>query len=538
MIAQIRNPRNGDALLSSLDLGLALKRVRRNILGESFPNHLDALIVGRYGEDVKNRAAELLQDDTLDWANSSASFFDLPRGDSLVRPICYLDVDIRVVYQALVDAVATAIEPYIQEEFDERLFSHRLRSGDSELMFQDPVDAYSRFVETQHQHSEARAFSHCLKLDISNYYERIYHHKLQQLLQRLHAPDLVYTALMILLRKFSDGVSYGIPQGLWPSDYLGNIYLLYLDEYLKDQGIHAIRYVDDYRIFCSSIREAQSILKSCCGILRPLGLNPQPLKTSIVDIEKLNPELQPLTEQFLRLRKDKVKVIVRQFGTDYFGQEVLTESEEWEEQEQAAALTEEDVRAFERLWTEAVDQEQKRISVLRFALAGLSVGASSTAEEYVLATLSDFPHLASTVCKYLASLGFKQSTATRILDFLESQDSIHEWQQMWLLQYFRSADSLLSTNKLRLKAVMSDTGRHPLVRVIAAEILALHGSPPDGNDIRRLFAVESNPRLRRALLAGFRLLTKPERHHAISYLPPADWNLRLIGQLVKDGAFG
>ncbi len=538
MATQERNRRNGGVLLASLDLELALKRVRRNILRESFPNHLDVLLVRRYGEHVKNRAAELLQDDTLDWANGCASFFDMPRGDKLVRPICYLNVDIRVVYQALVDAVATATEPYIQEEFQERVLSHRLRSEASELMFTDSLDAYSKFIEIQHQHAKAKDFSHCLKLDISNYYERIYHHKLHQLLQRLHVPDSVYTALMTLLRKFSDGVSCGIPQGLWPSDYLGNMYLLYLDEYLKDRGISAIRYVDDYRIFCNSVREARSILKSCCSVLRPLGLNPQPLKTSIVDIEKLDPELQPLTEQFLSLRRDKVKVLVRQLDTDYFGDEVVRESEEWEEQERPAALSEEDIRAFEKLWTEAVDQEDKRASVLRFALSGLSAGASPTAEEYVLATLSDFPHLASTVSKYLVSLGFKQSTATRILDFLESEDSIHEWQQMWLLEYFRIADSSLRTNKLRLKAILNDTGRHPLVRALAAEVLALHGSASDGDDIRRLFMIESNPRLRRALLAGFRLLTDSERNHAISYLPPADWNLRLVGQLIKDGGFG
>jgi hypothetical protein len=530
---QASNFTEAGGLVSLVDLDLALKRVRRNISGGSFPNHLDARVIHHFGEQVKSRAEQLLVDGSFDWANGSAGFFDMPRGDKLVRPICYLDVDVRLVYQALVDAVAKKVEPYIEAEFNEQLLSHRIRSGASELMFRDPYDAYSTFIDIQHKHADANTFSHCLKLDVSVYYERIYHHKLQQLLQRFPIPGAVCTALMTLLRKFSDGVSYGIPQGLWPSDYLGNIYLLYLDEYLKNHNIYTIRYVDDCRIFCHSLREARSVLKACCNVLRTLGLNPQPIKTSIVEVEKLNPDLKPLTEQFLNLRKDKIKILVRQLETTYFGEEVVTESEEWEEHEREAPLTGEDIKAFEKLWIDAVDQEEKRISVLRFALAGLSAGASATAEDYVLTTMSDFPHLASATSRYLASLGFKASTATRILDFLESEDSIHEWQEMWLLEYFFVDVASLGTNKPRMKAIVEDTRRHPLVRALAAEVLALHGSPADGSDIRRLFNAESNPRLRRALLSAFRLLPESERNHALTYLPPTDWNLRLVGQLGK-----
>ena len=69
---------------------------------------------------------------------------------------------------------------------------------------------------------------------------------------------------------------------------LGNLYPLYLDESLKNRGIYAIRYVDDYCVFCNPVRESCAILKDCSGVLRSLGLNIQPLKTSIVSAENLN----------------------------------------------------------------------------------------------------------------------------------------------------------------------------------------------------------------------------------------------------------
>ena len=370
-----------------LNLDLAIERVYRNIVSGCFPNRLDAAMIKHFKNDVKARVRELLNDSSMDWANGAARYFDLPKQDGLVRPICYIDVEVAIAYQALVDAATTRLEPYISERFDDRILSHRLRSLNSEAMFQRPSESYRRYLDLQHKQSKARTYSHCLRLDISNYYERIYHHKLQQLLERRGVPGVITTALCKLLRKFANGDSHSIPQGSWASDYLGNIYLLYLDEFLDDRGNLAIRYVDDYRIFCSSETEARSILKECAGMVRELGLNLQPQKTSIVAIDKLHPELKPITERFLDLQSNTL--FLQRFDLAYF------EADLWEEVEGEAPLTDETVRDFERLWTEAIDQEDKRASILSFALSGLSAGASPTAERYILGNLALFPNTKS-----------------------------------------------------------------------------------------------------------------------------------------------
>ena len=521
---------------SYLNVDLSIKRVYRNIIRRgSFPNRLDAEILRLFPKEIKERVEELLQDPTVEWANGSARFFDLPRRDKLVRPICYLDLDVAVVYQALVDAVGKVVEPYIVSEFDDRVLGHRLKGDSSEAMFREHAQAFSKFIGIQHQYATASAFSHCIKLDIANYYERIYHHKLQQLLEIRGVPGAVTSVVCALLRKFANGDSHGILQGLWPSDYLGNIYLLYLDEFLKARDIYAIRYVDDYRILCNSEREAHLILKEICRVLRGIGLNLQPVKTSVVTVDKLNPDLKPLTEQFLDLRTRKVKVIVRYLELASMGEEVIAEEMEEleEENQQASPLTDDDIREFERLWTEAVDQEDSRSSILSFALSGLTAGESSTAEQYVLDKLEEFPNLASVCSRYLVALGFKPETADRILNFIESGDCIHESQQMWLLQYFRSPDAVLDPYKPRLKVLLSDSNRHPLVRSIIAEILSFKGTTSDGEYIKELFTNESDPRVRRSLLLGYSLLSNVERNYAISYLPPSEWILRLVGRMVK-----
>ena len=375
-----------------------------------------------------------------------------------------------------------------------------------------------------------------MKLDVASYYERIYHHKLQKLLERRNVPGAITSSLIALLRRFADGDSHGIPQGSWASDYLGNACVIYLDEYLRSKDLYFIRFVDDYRIFCNSEREGRLILKDCCGVLRPLGLNVQGSKTSIITVDRLDPELKPSTEQLLALRTEKIKVVIKRIEEASMGEDLVVESEEWEENLKDAALTDEDIKDFERLWTEAVDQEDLRIAILNFALAGLTAGASPTAEQYVLDHLDEYPHLASTTSRYLISLGWKSETADRLLTFIESRECIHEWQQMWLLQYFRGADLPIESFKTRLWGILKDPARHPLVRSMIAEVIAMRGTDADGEEISRLFTAESNPHMRRSLLLGYRLLPASERNYAVSYLLPNDWYLKLVGRLVKSQA--
>ena len=517
---------NTSGIISELNLDLAIDRVHRNITSGCFPNRLDAATIKLFRNDVKKRVAELLEDTTIDWANGSARFFDLPKQDGLVRPICYIDLDVAVAYQALVDAASKTIEPYITSVFENRVLSHRLQAPPSANMFQSSSDAYKKYINIQHDLAHSGTYSHCVRLDIANYYERVYQHKLQQLLERRSVPGIVTTALCRLLRKFSSGDSHGIPQGWWPSDYLGNCYLLYLDEFLLDKDIYAIRYVDDYRIFCRSDREARLILKECGRTLREIGLNIQPSKTSIVTVDKLDPELKPITERFLELRENAT--LRRLYSLRYF-----TEDEHWEENYSEASTAGASIGEFENLWTEAIDQEDKRTSILSFALSGLSAGKSPMAEPYILDNLGEFPNLASAFAKYLISLGFKGETGNRLLDFIDSDECIHEWQQMWLLEYFRRNTESIEPHKHRLKTLLNDVRMHPLVRALTSEIIAYKGADTDGVDMRRLFSDETDPRLRRYLLLGFRLLPVAERNYDISYLPANDWALRQVGKLVK-----
>ena len=200
------SPDHSSEIHSKVDLDLAIRRVRGNIKSSAFPNHVDATILQRFPGDVKKRVEKLLDDATMDWANGSAKVFDLPKNDGLVRPICHMDVEVAVAYQALVDAASTTIERHISAKYEDRILSHRLKAPPSPTMFLPSSETYKKFIDLQHQTAASGMYSHCLRLDIANYYERIYQHKLQQLLERHDVPGVITSALCRLLRKFSNGI--------------------------------------------------------------------------------------------------------------------------------------------------------------------------------------------------------------------------------------------------------------------------------------------------------------------------------------------
>ena len=251
-------------------------------------------------------------------------------------------------------------------------------------------------------------------------------------------------------------------------------------------------------------------------------------------VDKLDPELKPLTEQFLELRRavGGFRDFEIDYGQDDWDDDFEEGDPETDDGDEKLNLTEADIEKFEGLWTDAVDQEDKRASILSFALSGLSAGASPTAEQYILDNLETFPHLASVAARYLKSLGFKADTAERIVSFLTSESCLHEWQKIWLLEYFRQPSANIRSYLPRLQTLLDNANQHPLVRGLTAELIAMKGSEADGEHIKSAFTSEADQRIRRQLLLGYRQLPITERNHAISYLPRNEWLLELVGRLV------
>ncbi len=126
--------------------------------------------------------------------------------------------------------------------------------------------------------------SHVATLDITDFYNQIYHHTVENQLIDSGVSNSYKKALVSLLETASDGVSRGLPTGPHGSNLLAEIVLIPLDNFLVLNGLSFCRYVDDIHIFCESHADAQNAIFQVADFLdktQKLSLNKQ--KTSILN---------------------------------------------------------------------------------------------------------------------------------------------------------------------------------------------------------------------------------------------------------------
>jgi hypothetical protein len=126
--------------------------------------------------------------------------------------------------------------------------------------------------------------------DISDFYSRIYHHRVENALKWLNAKPDVVKRIVEILQVFSGTVSYGLPVGGPASRLLAEISLNSVDKLLRGEGIRFCRFVDDYRIFCNSKEEAYQRLILLSEKLFNEGLSLQKTKTRILTAKEFMDE--------------------------------------------------------------------------------------------------------------------------------------------------------------------------------------------------------------------------------------------------------
>ena len=156
--------------------------------------------------------------------------------------------------------------------------------------------------------------NYILSCDIADFYTRVYHHPLENALQRIDEPSYDKAKkIMSLLQKFSKMTSYGLPVGGAASRILAELALNKIDNLLAIRGIKFKRFVDDYYIFCNSSGEARLKLGELSTLLmQNLGLTIQKHKTNIYSKE----EFIAITEA--KLYGSMILIVMGMYQTIYF----------------------------------------------------------------------------------------------------------------------------------------------------------------------------------------------------------------------------
>ncbi|TNE53864.1 MAG: RNA-directed DNA polymerase [Bacteroidetes bacterium] len=160
------------------------------------------------------------------------------------------------------------------------IFSYRIQlDEESGKLFNSDV-SWRLFYSTAQEIADSHKY--VVRFDISDFYNRVYHHRLENALHRTNADRPTVNKIMKILQDLSNNVSYGLPIGGNASRILAEILLNSMDQMMSSKKIKFCRFVDDYIVFADSKEDAFRKLNWCAEfLLRNEGLALQKNKTQV-----------------------------------------------------------------------------------------------------------------------------------------------------------------------------------------------------------------------------------------------------------------
>jgi hypothetical protein len=230
-----------------------------------------------------------------------------PVGYTGYRWAAQLDPLWNAYYLSLVIEMGPDIEAARIPASEETIFSYRfMKPTEDGSIFNADINwrafmAKSQEVASLKTDEGDTVYPYVLVCDISDFYSRIYHHRIENALKWLRTKSETVKRIVDILKVFSGIVSYGLPVGGPASRLLAELALNSVDKLLRGEGIRFCRFVDDYRIFCASKKEAYQRLIFLSEKLLNEGLSLQKNKTRILS-----------SKEFL----DETKLLIKADQTD------------------------------------------------------------------------------------------------------------------------------------------------------------------------------------------------------------------------------
>jgi len=448
---------------------------------------------------------------------------EVPKVTGLTRPGSILKPSDRFIYQALIDVIAPMAESNIDRS---RVFSSVLLQSDPEYrMFADSRECWNRLQESIKEYAEDDRFLYAIRADVANFFERLYQHVLINLLHQSNCHNGAVNLLEQLLLAWTEKDSHGILQGMFPSDFLGNFYLVGLDSNLDVQDVPSARYVDDLYIFYTSKPEAQKGMTELCRSLRREGLHLNDRKSQIMKSKDLIYEETQIDRMFEEARAE---LEAREPSDGWYGfQSIWLEEEEVPEEEIV-------IQAVKALYEKVNDPEVNSGKIELFCLPRLAEAESSIAVDRSLDGLLTRPHLAKVYSLYLWRLArHDPSIGSKLETILKEGDFSYDWQMMWPIAALLSLDDVDRNTVTRVIRILCDHSHSMAVRGLCAIFVGKHGTAGQRRSLIQHYSDEPSDYVHAAILFATRYFPASERRNCLRAWSGHSKNNTLVGKAVQ-----
>lgn len=238
----------------------------------------------------------------------------VPKPGGGFRAAVQLDPLDALVYTALIYEEAERIEKYRVPA--SRRVACSFRVGlDPHGGFFAPGDGRSDFYARSQELADSGKYSHVLLGDIADFYNQIYLHRVENALESATVPTQRAKNVERFLMELNGMQSRGLPVGPLASTLLAEACLNDVDMFLLGKGCPHVRYVDDFRIFCRSRREAITIQHDLTEyLLTSHRLSLESSKTRVMGMRKFRTsKLQDPAQEEKKAKVAKLEELIEQF---------------------------------------------------------------------------------------------------------------------------------------------------------------------------------------------------------------------------------
>jgi len=454
---------------------------------------------------------ELRSVDVLDWATRPCRSMLSPKAKFGFRIVTQLDPLDFLIYTALIYDVCHELELKRIPVSEGRVFSYRISPTRDGELFDSDVNYRAFLEQCRAKVSQKSSSSVVATTDISDFYSRIYHHRLDNALRGSVSRASHVTAIMRLLKGWNNTETFGIPVGCAASRVLAEITLSDVDEALLAYEIDFVRYNDDYRIFADTAAKAYKQLAFLAETLfANHGLSLQQQKTSIYSIDQFSSQfLEAPVDRVVDSLREKYYDLLEGLGITDPYEPIFYEDLTDEQQEALDALN------LVEIFKEESASSEPDLALIRFCLRHLGQlgddGVVDAIFENLDSIIPTFMHIVKyfSVLRGLSSLERTQLGA-RLLDL--GRDSIVSelpYHRMWIFEPF--AQTLEWKNGERLARIYEQERDQACRRQLVLAMGRAKHQHWFQSQWRRLF--EHPHWERRAVLAAASILPADSRRH-------------------------
>ena len=193
----------------------------------------------------------LTSNDVTGYAVEQPRTFTSMKPNGTFRVVHQLDPINTLIYTALAYLVSNAIERARFPEEHHVACSYRLKIDIAKGTFFANGSGYDGFINKCTELSAK--FAYVLVTDITDFYNQIYVHRLQNAIELADSELLAISKdIERFLLDLNGAVSQGVPVGPAASILMAEAVLIDVDNFIKASGFSHTRYVDDLRIFGDS----------------------------------------------------------------------------------------------------------------------------------------------------------------------------------------------------------------------------------------------------------------------------------------------